>query len=156
MGWNHQDCRVLGHFPRCLRCCLCHVLLIHKAFCSNHHDSFHCGLIATPAYFGVALSVQVFYLLFTSAPKFDFKSASIGIPILLVWVSLSFHGASSSGHTFATRSRTTRISSGTTSITSLWSPGASGLLSTRRRLQRRMVPTAPMSSMARPTPLWFG
>ncbi|KAF9327960.1 Na+/Pi symporter [Podila minutissima] len=55
--------------------------------------------MATPAYFGVALSVQVFYLLFKnalkfdfkSAPKFDFKSASIGIPILLVSVSLSFH-----------------------------------------------------------------
>ncbi|KAI9241366.1 MAG: phosphate transporter family-domain-containing protein [Podila humilis] len=50
-------------------------------FVLKHYDSFRRGVIAIPAYFGVALTVQVFYIIFKGAPKSDLRKASIGIPI---------------------------------------------------------------------------
>ncbi|KAF9117165.1 Na+/Pi symporter [Mortierella sp. AM989] len=38
-----------------------------------HSDSFRRGLIAIPAYFGVALTVNVFYIIFKGAPDSDIK-----------------------------------------------------------------------------------
>ncbi|KAF9385385.1 Na+/Pi symporter [Podila verticillata] len=55
--------------------------LFTKHFVLKHHDSFRRGLIAIPAYFGVALTVQVFYIIFKGVPKSDLRKASIGIPI---------------------------------------------------------------------------
>ncbi|KAF9583524.1 Na+/Pi symporter [Lunasporangiospora selenospora] len=46
-----------------------------------HQDSFRRGLIAIPAYFGVAITINIFYIIFKGAPKSDLKSASIGIPV---------------------------------------------------------------------------
>ncbi|KAF8949099.1 hypothetical protein BGZ52_006123 [Haplosporangium bisporale] len=47
----------------------------------QHDNSFERGLIAIPAYFGVALTIQVFYIIFKGAPSSSLKSASIGIPV---------------------------------------------------------------------------
>lgn len=55
--------------------------LFTKHFVLKHHDSFRRGLIAIPVYFGVALTVQVFYIIFKGAPKPDLRKACIGIPI---------------------------------------------------------------------------
>ncbi|KAF9312502.1 hypothetical protein BG003_006230 [Podila horticola] len=47
----------------------------------QHENSFQRGLIAIPIYFGVALTVQVFYIIFKGAPASSLKSATIGIPV---------------------------------------------------------------------------
>ncbi|KFH66428.1 hypothetical protein MVEG_06953 [Podila verticillata NRRL 6337] len=55
--------------------------LLQLHFVLKHHDSFRRGVIAIPAYFGVALTVQDFYIIFKGATKSDLRKASIGIPI---------------------------------------------------------------------------
>lgn len=47
----------------------------------QHDNSFQRGLLAIPAYFGVALTIQVFYIIFKGAPSSSLKSAAIGIPV---------------------------------------------------------------------------
>ncbi|KAG0037726.1 hypothetical protein BGZ82_001978 [Podila clonocystis] len=47
----------------------------------QHDNSFQRGLIAIPIYFGVALTIQVFYIIFKGAPSSSLKSATIGIPV---------------------------------------------------------------------------
>ena len=54
--------------------------LFTKYVVLNHDDSFRRGLIAIPAYFGVAIMINIFYIIFKGAPKSDLKKASIGIP----------------------------------------------------------------------------
>ncbi|KAF9361968.1 Na+/Pi symporter [Mortierella sp. AD094] len=57
--------------------------LFTKYVVLNHEDSFRRGLIAIPAYFGVALMVNVFYIIYKGAPNTALKDAStnIGIPV---------------------------------------------------------------------------
>ncbi|KAF9093385.1 hypothetical protein BGX23_003356, partial [Mortierella sp. AD031] len=48
----------------------------------NHENSFRRGLIAIPAYFGIALTVNVFYIIFKGAPNTKLKADSnIGIAV---------------------------------------------------------------------------
>ncbi|KAG0377600.1 hypothetical protein BGX24_005790 [Mortierella sp. AD032] len=48
----------------------------------RHENSFQRGLIAIPAYFGIALTVNVFYIIFKGAPDSSLKSDSnIGIAV---------------------------------------------------------------------------
>ncbi|OAQ25351.1 phosphate transporter [Linnemannia elongata AG-77] len=48
----------------------------------KHENSFQRGLIAIPAYFGIALTVNVFYIIFKGAPDSSLKSDSnIGIAV---------------------------------------------------------------------------
>ncbi|KAF9900165.1 hypothetical protein EC991_007811 [Linnemannia zychae] len=42
----------------------------------NHENSFQRGLIAIPAYFGIALTVNVFYIIFKGAPNTSLKADS--------------------------------------------------------------------------------
>ncbi|KAG0002399.1 Na+/Pi symporter [Entomortierella chlamydospora] len=57
--------------------------LFTKYVVLNHENSFRRGLIAIPAYFGVALMVNVFYIIYKGAPNTSLKDAStnIGIPV---------------------------------------------------------------------------
>ncbi|KAF8928964.1 Na+/Pi symporter [Dissophora ornata] len=63
---------------------VCSIIFVFtKYVVLNHDDSFRRGLIAIPAYFGVALMVDVFYIIFKGAPNSSLKDAStnIGIPV---------------------------------------------------------------------------
>ncbi|KAF8941237.1 Na+/Pi symporter [Haplosporangium gracile] len=55
--------------------------LFTKHIVLKHDDSFRRGLIAIPAYFGVAIMIKIFYIIFKGAPNSNLKKASIGIPI---------------------------------------------------------------------------
>ncbi|KAF9904893.1 hypothetical protein EC991_002256 [Linnemannia zychae] len=55
--------------------------LFTKHVVLKHEDSFRRGLIAIPAYFGFALMVNVFYIIFKGAPDSGLKKAAIGIPV---------------------------------------------------------------------------
>ncbi|KAF9341354.1 Na+/Pi symporter [Linnemannia elongata] len=55
--------------------------LFTKHVVLKHDDSFRRGLIAIPAYFGVAIMINVFYIIFKGAPDSKLKSAAIGIPV---------------------------------------------------------------------------
>ncbi|KAG9067663.1 hypothetical protein KI688_011250 [Linnemannia hyalina] len=55
--------------------------LFTKHVVLKHADSFRRGLIAIPAYFGVALMINVFYIIFKGAPDSKLKSSAIGIPV---------------------------------------------------------------------------
>ncbi|KAG0340212.1 Na+/Pi symporter [Podila horticola] len=55
--------------------------VISSVASGDHHDSFCRGLIVILCYFGVALTIQVYYIIFKGAPKSDLKSASFGIPM---------------------------------------------------------------------------
>ncbi|KAF9960525.1 Na+/Pi symporter [Mortierella alpina] len=59
------------------------IFLFTKFVVLVHDDSFRRGLIAIPAYFGIALTVNVFYIIYKGAPNSSLKSAStnIGIPM---------------------------------------------------------------------------
>ncbi|KAG0366863.1 Na+/Pi symporter, partial [Gamsiella multidivaricata] len=59
------------------------IFLFTKFVVLNHDDSFRRGLIAIPAYFGIALTVNVFYIIYKGAPNSKLKDAStdIGIPV---------------------------------------------------------------------------
>jgi sodium-dependent phosphate transporter len=46
----------------------------------KHENSFQRGLIAIPAYFGIALTVNVFYIIFKGAPDSDLKS-QVGLAV---------------------------------------------------------------------------
>ncbi|KAF9898005.1 Na+/Pi symporter [Lobosporangium transversale] len=56
------------------------IFMFTKYVVLNHDDSFRRGLIAIPAYFGIALTVNVFYIIFKGAPNSSLKDA-IGVPI---------------------------------------------------------------------------
>ncbi|KAF9435182.1 hypothetical protein BGZ76_006744 [Entomortierella beljakovae] len=58
--------------------------LFTKHVVLKHEDSFRRGLVAIPAYFGVALTVNVFYIIYKGAPNTKLKddsATSIGIPV---------------------------------------------------------------------------
>ncbi|KAG0308243.1 Na+/Pi symporter [Linnemannia gamsii] len=55
--------------------------LFTKHVVLKHADSFRRGLIAIPAYFGFAIMVNVFYIIFKGAPDSNLKTAAIGIPV---------------------------------------------------------------------------
>ncbi|KAG0372979.1 Na+/Pi symporter [Mortierella sp. AD032] len=55
--------------------------LFTKHVVLKHDDSFRRGLIAIPAYFGFAIMVNIFYIIFKGAPDSDLKNAAIGIPV---------------------------------------------------------------------------
>jgi len=57
--------------------------LFTKYVVLNHADSFRRGLIAIPAYFGVAITINIFYIIFKGAPKSDLQKKSIGIPVAI-------------------------------------------------------------------------
>ncbi|KAG0205615.1 hypothetical protein BGX28_002774, partial [Mortierella sp. GBA30] len=59
------------------------IFLFTKYVVLIHDDSFRRGLIAIPAYFGIALTVNVFYIIYKGAPNSSLKNAStnIGIPV---------------------------------------------------------------------------
>ncbi|KAG0263146.1 Na+/Pi symporter [Mortierella polycephala] len=57
------------------------IFLITRFAVLKHADSFRRGLIAIPIYFGIALTVNVFYIIFKGAPRSDLRTASIGIPV---------------------------------------------------------------------------
>ncbi|KAF9584185.1 Na+/Pi symporter [Lunasporangiospora selenospora] len=59
------------------------LFLFTKYMVLVHEDSFRRGLIAIPVYFGVALCVQVFYIIYKGAPDTKLKDSStyIGIPV---------------------------------------------------------------------------
>ncbi|KAF9080175.1 hypothetical protein BGX23_002545, partial [Mortierella sp. AD031] len=55
--------------------------LFTKHVVLKHDDSFRRGLIAIPAYFGVAIMINIFYIIFKGAPASNLRTASIGIPV---------------------------------------------------------------------------
>ncbi|GJJ79130.1 solute carrier family 20 (sodium-dependent phosphate transporter) [Entomortierella parvispora] len=57
--------------------------LFTKHVVLKHDNSFRRGLIAIPAYFGVAITINIFYIIFKGAPKSDLKTKSIGIPVAI-------------------------------------------------------------------------
>ncbi|KAF9430911.1 Na+/Pi symporter [Podila epigama] len=60
---------------------VCAMLFMFTRFAVlSHEDSFRRGLIAIPAYFGVAFTVQIFYIIFKGAPGSSLKS-QIAVPV---------------------------------------------------------------------------
>ncbi|KAG0056186.1 Na+/Pi symporter [Gryganskiella cystojenkinii] len=58
--------------------------LFTKYVVLNHADSFRRGLIAIPAYFGVAITINIFYIIFKGAPGSKMKEdigVSVGIAV---------------------------------------------------------------------------
>ncbi|KAG0291302.1 hypothetical protein BGZ96_005295 [Linnemannia gamsii] len=55
--------------------------LFTKYVVLNHENSFSRGLVAIPAYFGVAIVINVFYIIFKGSPDSTLKDESIGIPV---------------------------------------------------------------------------
>ncbi|KAG0076416.1 hypothetical protein BGZ93_000711 [Podila epicladia] len=61
---------------------VCATLFMFTRYAVLQHDnSFQRGLIAIPIYFGVAFTIQIFYIIFKGAPTSSLKSATIGIPV---------------------------------------------------------------------------
>ncbi|KAF9923690.1 hypothetical protein FBU30_006245 [Linnemannia zychae] len=55
--------------------------LFTKHVVLKHADSFRRGLVAIPAYFGVAIMINIFYIIFKGAPESDLQKAAIGVPV---------------------------------------------------------------------------